>query len=100
MPTMTDSLAEVRRLPEREPLGSAWIGLRDNQNMAHAIVRCPQIMHGTPVIRGTRVPAQTLIDNIGGRETLEISSRGFPTVSRDPAVQAPEEAMHLLLARV
>ncbi len=56
-------------------------------------------MHGTPVFRGTRVPAQTLFDYIEGGETLEDFLVGFPTVSRDLALQALEEAKHLLLAR-
>lgn len=87
-------------MPEWAPLGSAWTGLRDNQSMAQAIVRDPEIMHGTPVFRGTRVPAQTLFDYIEGGETLEDFLQGFPTVSRHLAVQALEEAKHLLLARV
>jgi uncharacterized protein (DUF433 family) len=58
-----------------------------------------QAMHGTPVFRGTRVPAQTLFDYIEGGETLEDFLQGFPTVSRDLALQALEEAKHLLLAR-
>jgi uncharacterized protein (DUF433 family) len=74
--------------------------LRDNLNMAQAIIRDPEIMHGTPVFRGTRVPAQTLFDYIEGGETLEDFLQGFPTVSRDLAVQALEEAKHLLLSRV
>jgi uncharacterized protein (DUF433 family) len=39
--------------------------------MAQAILRDPEIMYATPVFRGTRVPAQTLFDYIGGGETLE-----------------------------
>lgn len=73
--------------------------LLDNQNMAQVIVRDPEIMHGTPVFRGTRVPAQTLFNYIEGGETLEDFLEGFPTVSRDLALQALEEAKHLLLAR-
>lgn len=68
--------------------------------MAQAIIRDPEIMHGMPVFRGTRVPAQTLFDYIEGGETLEDFLEGFPTVSRELAVQALEEAKHLLLARV
>jgi uncharacterized protein (DUF433 family) len=56
-------------------------------------------MHGTPVFRGTRVPAHTLFDYIEGGETLEDFLEGFPTVSRELAVKALEEAKHLLLAR-
>jgi uncharacterized protein (DUF433 family) len=40
-----------------------------------AITRDPEIMHGTPVFRGTRVPVQTLFDYLEGGETLEDSRR-------------------------
>jgi uncharacterized protein (DUF433 family) len=66
--------------------------------MAQVIVRDPEIMHGTPVFQGTRVPVQTLFDYLEGGETLEDFLKGFPTVSRDAAVQALEEAKQLLLA--
>ena len=49
-------------------------------------------MHGTPVFRGTRVPVQTLFDYIEGGETLEDFLEGFPTVSRELALKALEEA--------
>jgi uncharacterized protein (DUF433 family) len=65
--------------------------MRDKQNMARAIVRDPEIMHGTPVFRGTRVPAQTLFGYIEGGETLEDFLDGSPTVSRDLALQALKE---------
>ena len=60
--------------------------------MAEAIIRDPEIMHGTPVLRETRVPALTLFDYIEGGETLENFLEGFPTVSRDLALQALQEA--------
>jgi uncharacterized protein (DUF433 family) len=66
--------------------------------MAEAIIRDPEIMHGTPVFRGTRVPVQTLFDYLEGGETIEGFLDGFPTVSRDLAIQALEEAKQLLLA--
>jgi uncharacterized protein (DUF433 family) len=68
--------------------------------MAAAVVRDPEIMHGTPVFRGTRVPVQTLFDYLEGGETLEDFLEGFPTVSRELAIQALEEAKVLLLARI
>jgi uncharacterized protein (DUF433 family) len=88
-----------RGVGELGPDARSSAELRDNQSMALAIVRDPEIMHGTPVFRGTRVPAQTLFDYIEGGETLEDFLQGFPTVSRDLALQALEEAKHLLLAR-
>jgi uncharacterized protein (DUF433 family) len=62
------------------------------------IIKDPDILGGTPVFRGTRVPIQTLFDYLEG-ETLEDFLEGFPTVSREMAVAALEEAKHLLLAR-
>ena len=44
--------------------------------------RDPDILGGTPVFRGTRVPIQTLFDYLEGGETLEDLLDGFPTVSR------------------
>jgi uncharacterized protein (DUF433 family) len=63
------------------------------------IVRNPDILGGTPVFRGTRVPIQTLFDYLEGGETLEDFLEGFPTVSRDMAVAALQAAKDLLLAR-
>jgi uncharacterized protein (DUF433 family) len=63
------------------------------------ITKDPDILGGTPVFRGTRVPIQALFDYLEGGETLEEFLEGFPTVSREAAVAALEEAKHLLLAR-
>jgi len=63
------------------------------------IIKNPNILGGTPVFRGTRVPIKTLFDYIEGGETLEEFLKGFPTVSRESAVAALEQAKHLLLAR-
>jgi uncharacterized protein (DUF433 family) len=63
------------------------------------IVRNPEILGGTPVFRGTRVPIQTLFDYLEGGETLEDFLEGFPTVTREAALAALEEAKQLLLAR-
>ena len=67
--------------------------------MARAITKDPEIMHGTPVFRGTRVPVQTLFDYLEAGDSIEDFLEGFPTVSRVLALQALEEAKHLLLAR-
>jgi uncharacterized protein (DUF433 family) len=66
-------------------------------NMEHAITRDPEIMHGSPVFRGTRVPVQTLFDYLEGGETLEDFLQGFPTVTRELAIAALEEAKGLLI---
>jgi uncharacterized protein (DUF433 family) len=65
--------------------------------MPPAVTRDPEIMHGIPVFRGTRVPAQTLFDYLEAGDTLSDFLEGFPTVSRELALQALEEAKQLLL---
>ena len=65
----------------------------------NVIVKNRDILGGTPVFRGTRVPIQTLFDYLEGGETIEDFLEGFPTVSREAAIAALEEAKDLLLAR-
>ena len=52
----------------------------------------PDILGGTPVFVGTRVPVQALIDYFEGGRSLEKFLDDFPTVSRDIAVAALEHA--------
>jgi len=63
------------------------------------IAKNRNILGGTRVFLGTRVPIQTLFDYLEGGETLEDFLEGFPAVSRESAVAALEEAKQLLLAR-
>ena len=63
------------------------------------IVKDREILGGAPVFRGTRVPIQTLFDYLEDGETLEDFLEGFPTVSRQSAIAALQEAKQLLLAR-
>ena len=67
--------------------------------MTDAITKDPEVMHGVPVFRGTRVPVQTLFEYLEGGETLEDFLIGFPTVPRGLALEAMDEARRLLLAR-
>lgn len=64
------------------------------------IVVNPRIMSGTPCFRGTRVPFQNLIDYLEGGHSLDEFLGQFPTVSREMAIQALEEAKDSLLARI
>lgn len=58
----------------------------------------PEIMGGTPVFQGTRVPVQTLLDYLEGGEPLDEFLDGFPSVSREQAVAFLEMAKDALLA--
>jgi uncharacterized protein (DUF433 family) len=73
--------------------------LRENRMMERVVVRDPEVMHGMPVFRGTRVPFQTLFDYLKGGETLEDFLEGFPTVSRETALRALEEAKQLFVSQ-
>jgi uncharacterized protein (DUF433 family) len=58
----------------------------------------PDVMGGTPVFVGTRVPVQALIDYIEGGHSLEEFLNDFPTVSRELALGALEQAKAHVLA--
>jgi len=64
------------------------------------IVINSDLMNGTPYFRGTRVPFKNLIDYLEGGHSLGEFLRQFPTVTREMAVQALEEAKESLLARI
>lgn len=55
----------------------------------------PDIMGGTPVFPGTRVPIQTLLDYLEGGETIDAFLEGFPSVSRAKVVALLERGTSL-----
>ena len=50
-----------------------------------------EIMSGTPVFAGTRVPVQTLIDYLEGGDSIDDFLEGFPTVTREQIIAFLEE---------
>jgi uncharacterized protein (DUF433 family) len=64
-----------------------------------SVVRCdPDILGGTPVFVGTRVPVQALIDYLEAGHPLREFLDDFPTVSRELAISALEQAKAHLIA--
>lgn len=59
----------------------------------------PEILGGTPVFVGTRVPLKTLIDYLEGGHPLDDFLDDFPSVTREQAVAALEEAQEALIDR-
>lgn len=59
----------------------------------------PQIQGGVPVFRGTRVPLRNLIDYLEAGDSLETFLDAFPSVGREQAIAALEEAAAALAAR-
>jgi uncharacterized protein (DUF433 family) len=60
----------------------------------------PEVMGGTPVFHGTRVPVQTLLDYLEAGETIDDFLEGFPSVSREQVIAFLEEAKDKLIASV
>jgi uncharacterized protein (DUF433 family) len=58
----------------------------------------PDILGGTPVFVGTRVPVQSLFDHLEDGDTLDEFLRQFPSVKREQAVAALDLARDSLLA--
>jgi uncharacterized protein (DUF433 family) len=58
----------------------------------------PDILSGTPVFVGTRVPVQSLFDYLEGGDTLDEFLRQFPSVRREQAIAALELARDRVLA--
>jgi uncharacterized protein (DUF433 family) len=67
-------------------------------NAEQVIHTDPEILGGTPVFVGTRVPVQALIDYLEGGHPLTDFLDDFPTVSRAQAIAALEQAKELLVA--
>jgi uncharacterized protein (DUF433 family) len=61
------------------------------------IAKDPDVLGGTAVFRGTRVPFQALVDYLEGGQTLDEFLDDFPTVIRSAAIAALELAKSLLV---
>jgi uncharacterized protein (DUF433 family) len=66
----------------------------------HVISRDPEVMGGTPVFSGTRVPVQTLLDYLEAGESIDDFLEGFPSVSREQVIAFLETAVDRLVASV
>jgi uncharacterized protein (DUF433 family) len=64
------------------------------------IVRDPDVLGGTPVFRGTRVPFQAFLDYLEGGQTLDEFLEDFPTVGREAAINALEHAKSLVVSEL
>jgi uncharacterized protein (DUF433 family) len=60
--------------------------------MPSTIIVDPEILGGEPVFRGTRVPFKILTDYITGGDTLDQFLEEYPSVTRELAIAAIEEA--------
>jgi uncharacterized protein (DUF433 family) len=69
--------------------------------MKHAVVSCsPDVMGGTPVFLGTRVPVQTLLDYLEAGDSIDEFLVGFPSVTRGQVVEFLQAAKDGLVESV
>ena len=62
------------------------------------VTSSPEVMGGTPVFAGTRVPIENLLDYLEGGESIEDFLEGFPSVSREQVITFLEETKARVLA--
>jgi len=65
----------------------------------NVISRDQDILGGTPVFVGTRVPVRTLLDYLEGGQSLQEFLDDFPTVQREQAITVLEHLKHILLTQ-
>jgi uncharacterized protein (DUF433 family) len=68
--------------------------------MTGVIIKDLDILGREPVFRGTRVPFKTLIEYLEGGDTLDQFLEQYPSVSRELAIAAIEEARLSLVAQL
>jgi uncharacterized protein (DUF433 family) len=64
------------------------------------ITKHPDVLGGTPVFRGTRVPFQNLVDYLEAGQSLDEFLEDFPTVTREAAIQILEHAKELVVSQL
>lgn len=65
--------------------------------MGSVISSSSEVLGGTPVFAGTRIPVQTFIEYLEGGATIDDFLQGFPTVTRDQVIAFLEEAKTRML---
>jgi uncharacterized protein (DUF433 family) len=68
--------------------------------VSRTITTSPEILGGTPVFAGTRVPVQTFIEYIKAGESIQAFLEGFPSVSQEQLLAFLDETRDLILASV
>ena len=61
------------------------------------VVSDPDILGGTPVFIGTRVPVRIIFEHLEAGDSLEVFLEDFPSVSRALAIQVLEDAKTALV---
>lgn len=94
--TQSKSSQHPDPLPAHNPSGAGRI-LPYNVCVSDLIAVDPEVLGGTPVFKGTRVPVRTLFEYLEDNYTLEQFLEYFPTISKDHALRVLEESESALL---
>ncbi len=70
------------------------------RQVEEVIIKDPDVLGGTPVFRGTRVPFHALLDYLEGGQTLAEFLDDFPTVTREVAIASLERAKSQLVGQL
>lgn len=81
------------RIAARLRAGVNWVIMKSS-----TVTISPDVMGGTPVFAGTRVPVQTFIDYLEAGDSIDEFLEGFPSVSRDQVIAFLEEAKSRIIA--
>lgn len=74
--------------------------METTSTLGEVVHASPDIMHGTPVFQGTRVPVQALLDYLEAGDPLETFLDDFPSVTREQAIAFIELAGREALSKV
>ena len=69
-------------------------------DLSHIVSADPDVLGGTPVFAGTRVPIQSLFDHLEAGDAIGDFLEGFPSVKREQVIAVLEESRHHLLSPV
>ncbi len=65
--------------------------------MSERIEINPRVCGGQPVIKGTRIPVATILEQLADNESWEFLQRGYPELTREDIQAALEYARHSIL---
>ena len=86
--SVTFSMARYAPVTRRTERAYTGFGIRSMPDASTIIHSDPEILGGTPVFVGTRVPVKSLYDHLEGGDALDEFLDSFPSVTREQAVAA------------
>ncbi|VGO22522.1 DUF433 domain-containing protein [Pontiella sulfatireligans] len=67
-------------------------------SLSNAITSLPEVLSGTPVFKGTRVPVQNLIDCLEAGDSIDLFLYDFPSVAREQVLAVLESTRENIMA--